>query len=361
MKLKKFLLATFDYELFLGSRSGHIEDCIISPTNSLLDIMDEFDVKGVFFVDTTYLLKLRELSPQHPACAQDLEKISVQLRTMIRKGHYVMPHIHPHWLDAIYQADIHQFSLNEISRYRFHRVSEDVREKIFNGSMDLLYSIVKPEFPNHIIDGFRAGGWSIQPFSDFRPHFLRNGITYDFSVIPRHYQFTAAQHYDFSRIETDKTVYRFSGDVSKSETDGEFVEICISSIPIQSYLDKLDRVHRKILYKLIQDHSHNRGRGQSAKEFIAEKPASAEGHPTRDKRLEVASLETLSYFKLGAYKRYLSDHSLLHFVSHPKILSNHNLYAFRKFLKHATTHYQIVSDYRETARHFLREKESVHE
>ncbi len=54
---KRNLLITFDYELFLGSRSGRPEGCVLQPTELLEKVLTPFKAKGVFFVDTTYLLK----------------------------------------------------------------------------------------------------------------------------------------------------------------------------------------------------------------------------------------------------------------------------------------------------------------
>jgi peptidoglycan/xylan/chitin deacetylase (PgdA/CDA1 family) len=359
MKNRKFLLVTFDYELFLGARSGLVEDCMLSPTRALLEIMNEFNVKAIFFVDTTYLLRLKEQSVTNLACKKDLEKISDQLRGLINDGHYVMPHIHPHWLDAKYLSEIHQYDLSEVKHYRFHKISEAERTAIFDGSMELLYSIIKPQFPDYSIDGFRAGGWSIQPFSDFKPHFLRNGIRYDFTVIPRHYYFTSAQYYDFSTVEEGRTVYRFDEDICVERKDGPFMQFCISCFPIQSYVENIDRIHRKILFKLINDHSHNRGRGQIARVLSEVTPASQKGHPTSDKSSEVASIETMSMVKLPAYQRYLAKEEYMHFVSHPKILSKHNLFTFRQFLKNAVSRYEVISDYRIIANYTQKEKQTA--
>ncbi|MBK7667512.1 MAG: hypothetical protein IPJ32_09355 [Sphingobacteriaceae bacterium] len=50
------LLFTFDYELFLGKRSGTVENCILKPTDKILELFSKYKVtKAIFFVDTTYL------------------------------------------------------------------------------------------------------------------------------------------------------------------------------------------------------------------------------------------------------------------------------------------------------------------
>ncbi|HMT30090.1 MAG TPA: hypothetical protein PKD91_12500, partial [Bacteroidia bacterium] len=196
--MQKQLLITFDYELYLGNRSGTVDDCMIDPTNKLVEVMEPFGIHAVFFVDTTYMLRLKAQSVLTEACKKDFEKIASQLRMLVQKGHYVFPHIHPHWLDAEYLEDKNQWRLNNISKYRFHNISEAERTKVFDGSVELLNEIFHSEFPNYKVDGYRAGGWGIQPFEDFLPYFLKNGIKHEFSVLGGIYQYTDAQQFDFS-------------------------------------------------------------------------------------------------------------------------------------------------------------------
>jgi hypothetical protein len=47
---KRNLLITFDYELFLGSRSGRPENCVIQPTQLLDKVLTSFKTKGVFLL-----------------------------------------------------------------------------------------------------------------------------------------------------------------------------------------------------------------------------------------------------------------------------------------------------------------------
>lgn len=115
-----------------------------------------------------------------------LKKIGAQLRELSRGGHDIFPHIHPHWLSAVYLPEINQWQLSDTTLYRFHKLSPSQREEIFTGSVNLLHRILgKNSKP---IDGFRAGGWSIQPTTDFIPCFNNTGIKYEFSVLPGYYQ-----------------------------------------------------------------------------------------------------------------------------------------------------------------------------
>ena len=78
MKKVKTLLFTFDYELFLGKRSGNVIESVIEPTQEVLNILSEFSCKAIFFVDTTWLIKLKELSQQYPSCKNKYQLVSSQ-------------------------------------------------------------------------------------------------------------------------------------------------------------------------------------------------------------------------------------------------------------------------------------------
>ena len=39
---QKQLLVTFDYELFLGNRSGSVDECMITPTNKLVILLGKY-------------------------------------------------------------------------------------------------------------------------------------------------------------------------------------------------------------------------------------------------------------------------------------------------------------------------------
>ncbi len=342
--MRKNLLITFDYELYLGNRSGTIDDCMIAPTRHLLEVMERYKIRAVFFVDTTYLLRLKEQSLVHEACAADFQNVANQLQELVEKGHYVFPHIHPHWLDAQYLADINQWRLNDVSKYRFHKISAADKSKIFDGSVQLLSEILHPKFPSYKINAYRAGGWCIQPFSDFIPYFEKHDIKYEFSVFSGVYQFTDAQYFDFSTAP-DKPVYRFNTDVCTEVPDGKFIQFNISSIDIPPSLTLVNKIWIKILNKLPGNHGINRGEGQPSRLLSGMQPAAVSGHDLSHPGKERICVEDLSAVKLGAYLAFLDKNPYMHFISHPKMITSHNLSVFNKFLKKSLEKYEVETDF----------------
>ena len=350
--MKKNLLLTFDYELVLGPRSGQPIESIIEPTELIRKIINPKGIKAIFFVDTTYLITLEKYTNRFAACAADLKIISDQIKQLIIDGHYIFPHIHPHWLDAEYDSIKHQFNLSEVKKYRFHNLEEKDREYVFRESFRILNTIINSVDAKYQINGFRAGGWSIQPFSDFKPYFERFGIKYDFSIMAGLYQFSNAQYFDFSNAP-NKPIYAFNNEASLEDRNGNFIQVSSSILSINSVYNKADKIHRKILFKLLNDHTYKRGIGQQSKRLQDVLPISESGVSTSDNSKEPASVELMSIVKMPLYNKFIEQNDFMHFVSHPKMLSRHNLKTLDKFLTSIFNKYTIESDYLKIVAEYL--------
>jgi len=342
--MQKKLLITFDYELFLGAESGSVDDCMIDPTRKIIGLLNKYGIHAVFFVDTVYLLRLKEMSSEFNRCREDFEKVSKQLSDLVSMGHYVYPHLHPHWLDAKYFSEKNYWVLNNTARYRFHNISETERDEIFSNSIHLLNSIIHPKNSTYKIEGHRAGGWSIQPFTDFKSHYEKHNITYDFSVMSGFYQFTDAQYFDFTNAP-EKSVYRFSSDICSEDPSGPFVQFGISSHRINAVTNFVNKIWLKYQYKILKDHTFENGIGQAAKEVNGTFPVSSNGRNLTNTEWERISIELLTSVKLGKYLRFLESSDYMHFISHPKMITNHNLSIFDKFLEKVFEKYSIETDF----------------
>lgn len=343
-RMPKQLLITYDYELYLGNRSGSVYDCMTAPTEKLLALMTPFNIRAVFFVDTTCLLRLKENSRRYSKSREDFDTIARQLCDLVRKGHYVFPHIHPHWLDAKYIETSNQWQLNDVSRYRFHKLSDSDREYIFSGSVDLLSEILHAEFPEYKVNGYRAGGWCIQPFTDFLPFFRKHDMKYEFSVFSGIYQFTDAQYFDFSDAPA-KNIYRFSSDVNVEDPQGSFTQFNINSIKVPATVTLANKIWLKFKYRLPGDHRYRRGEGQPSREMTGIKPSNSKGHNLSLPGIERISVEDLTAVKLNTYLNFFRESPYMHFISHPKMIYDFNLSAFEKFLKKVFKSYEIETDF----------------
>ncbi len=154
---------------------------------------------------------------------------------MVESGHEIYPHIHPHWMDAIYDPGINQWCLSEKRYYKFSSLPPHCQIDLFERSFQLIRSIL--DLTNRIqpVDCYRAGGWSIQPFIDFRSMFLNHGVKHEFSVVPGKYQFSDAQSFDFREAPQKDSYYRFDEDACLRDDSGPFTEWTISSVVLNKY------------------------------------------------------------------------------------------------------------------------------
>src|SRR5690606_34558441 len=112
---------SLDSELFFGSQSGSVEKCIIEPTETLLEIVNPYNIKFVCFVDAGYLCALERFKDKYPQLNDDYQKVSKQVRGLAREGHGIELHIHPHWEDTIYDGEKWIF---DTSRYKLSDFSK---------------------------------------------------------------------------------------------------------------------------------------------------------------------------------------------------------------------------------------------
>ncbi len=326
----KNILFTFDYELFLGKRSGSVNRCVIEPTQKLLDVLSPYKIKAIFFVDTTWLLRLKKITHGNASAKNDYDNVVGQLRYIAKLGHYIFPHLHPHWNDATYVPEINQWQLINYSRYRLHSLDKNEREQCFSDSVAILKEILGPDYKP---TGYRAGGWSIQPFEDFAPLFQQHSVKYDFSVLPGSKRISSAQHYDFSDIKINRP-YTFSTDVAVPGK-GSYTEFPISVLSNTG----INTFSEKVLLKYMSwSGSNNYGDGQSIVVETVEYTGAENG-------TEMVSVELLNAVKLPLYLKFLATNNYMQFISHPKMLSAHNINTFARFIKKAFDTYSIETDF----------------
>jgi peptidoglycan/xylan/chitin deacetylase (PgdA/CDA1 family) len=323
----KKLLLTFDYELFLGPSSGSVERCLIIPTNRILDILGRSKVKGVFFIDTIYLLRLKAIISHYPEAGKDYNAICGQIKKIYLEGHSVFLHIHPHWLDAIYLPDINEWNLSDTSRYRFSSLNEDERESSIKTSIDILKEILEIDE----ITGFRAGGWSIQPFEIFRPHLQKFGVRYDFSVLPGEYFYSNVQSYDYSDV--DEEIYHFD-DIEKPCENGFFKEYSNSTFRLSKISSFISRVENFITSRLSFGKRYGNGKGIS------------NNSPSKSTDFRLVSIENLNLSILLFFIFNLRKREYVQFTSHPKLISPLHIFYFRIFLLFCFNSSKVATDFR---------------
>jgi hypothetical protein len=335
----KSLLVTFDYELFLGKRSGSVENCLIKPTEQILQVLRKYNQKSLFFIDTTYMLRLSEEKSQHLNASIDYDRICKQLIELAQAGHWLFHHLHPHWLDADYIPEINQWDLSKNQRFVFSSISENEKDKIFNFSNEFLNKIYLKANVNKQPNGFRAGGLFIEPFIEFMPYFKKYNIEHEFSVVPDTVRIDFPFAYDFRGLPKNR-VYSFNENIANEKSVGNFTEYPITLIEI-SGLTKL----KNSFYYRLNSKKHNYqifGDGNSVSQEINNGNSKRKLMDITKMKLP-ASVEFLNPGNISSYVSFMKKNNYFHLLSHPKLLTPISIKMFDRFLDETLKTSQIVN------------------
>lgn len=322
MKTQKNIILTFDYELFF-SKSGTAEKSIICPTNQLLDTLIESEVCATFFVDTTYLNKLR--SSQDSSDHRLFDKIVLQLQQIVKIGSRIELHLHPHWIDAIKNGDSWIFPNYE--HYKLKTLSKEKIANLFSDGCQLLNQIARNIDPQYKVEVFRAGGWCIEPISILKETFLKNDIRIDSSVCPGLYLNGKIHHVDYRDIPLC-AIYRFEDNVREKNSNGTMTEIPVNGY----YMSGYERFIWVLKSKVFRHKSQIWGDGCGM--------VSVQQHSKLNKFLQMLHNERL--FLQFSFDGYIDKNTLyrkvcsselpfITFIAHPKTLTISSLDAIRYF------------------------------
>jgi hypothetical protein len=191
---------------------------MLEPTNNLMELSTGKDVFMTFFVDVGYLIH----AEKYPELSNELDAVKAQIKDMIKNGHDVQLHIHPHWERSSWSNG--KWSFGTDTHYKLSDFSKEEAAKIVRNYKAHLENLIGRK-----VSAFRAGGWCIQPFEHVEEVFQEVGIQIDSTVIPGDFLETASYAVDF-REAPMKSKYRFQSDVVKEDEKGAFVEYPIGSL-----------------------------------------------------------------------------------------------------------------------------------
>ena len=98
---------TLDYEVW-GNGDGCVIDCMIEPTNQLIDLAEKYNIKTTIFVDMCEYWAFKELEEKDMFKDKSYKPatlIEKQLKDILKRGHDIQLHFHPQWLNYKYIED----------------------------------------------------------------------------------------------------------------------------------------------------------------------------------------------------------------------------------------------------------------
>ncbi len=312
------IFVTLDYELFFGSNTGTVEKSIIYPTDELIKISKQYDIRMIFFVDAGYINKLNEFRKKYANLNSDYNQLVAQIETLHNLGHDIQLHIHPHWEDCYFDGN--KWCIDS-SRFRLHEFNNDEINQIVTEYKNTLINIVGDK-----IFAFRAGGWCIQPFDKLKRALKSNNIWLDSTVFNGGENASKTHYYNFKNTPKE-AFWKFEDDPLKKSPTGYFTEIPISSCKLSPLFFWKMAFLRKVQAKSINWFG--------------------DGVPVSPSKSYVMKLLTQpSYsvvsidgykasFLQKAYNKYNNENTLHNFViiGHPKALSRYSLKKLDLFVK----------------------------
>ena len=326
--MNKNIFLTFDYELFFGVKSGSIYNCLISPTDMLIEQFDKYNIKATFFIDILFYIRLLRENEQ---TIKDALLIKEQLKTLVRKGHRIELHLHPHWEDAVYLNG--NWIFTSYKHYRLDSLPEEKILKYFIDGVNELNNIAREVISDYQVCAFRAGGLCIQPFDKLISSFKAAGVYIDSSVAPGHRVDSDNHSFSFLAV-TSNEFYKFSTDVCIKDDKGEFIEMPLT-IAYITVVDKIiNKVYRKFYYSMYGD-----GIGMGSK---SKKTKSVSLYSRLTKRYtQHLTMDSISLFSFKrVFKRV--DNKNIVMMCHPKFLSKHESPKIIKYLGSVKANFKTI-------------------
>lgn len=313
MNMKKKIFLTFDYEVFLFE-SGCPKKSLFNPTERILNILEEKNIKAIFFIDILYYHRILSIESQIENC-MIFEK---QVQKMIKNGHDVELHLHTHWLDANLVKG--NWSLSNLNHYKLSSFNISEIDLLFDLGIKLLSKICTKIDSNYRVKSFRAGGLCILPFELILNSFKKHQISFDSSIAAGHKSEFSNHAYDHSEI-TLKQPYFFSETPLFNDLSGGFIEFPLSWFKV-NFVEKLLLKFKKSKHDKFNFVGKGIPLNSIKKNGLFKKFSSATYFYSVDH-------STVSFSLLNRkIKRYSGEY--LTFMSHPKLMSEKSFLLFKK-------------------------------
>lgn len=325
---------TLDYELFLGDKTGTPENCLIKPMNSLLSLAANEGIRYTIFVDATYLLRLYESIDEIPLLKDHYEMVVDNIRECVNMGHDIQLHIHPQWVYSTWDTTENKWVMDK-DHYKLSDLSLNEARELLKKAKHILDSIV-----GYKTTAFRAGGFCLDNFSEYKELFLELGLIIDSSVARGQFVESKIHYYDYRNIPS-KQIYNFSDSIKTENDKGIFKELSISSFSCSTfyYFLRVKELRKNYNPSLVYKDGESISDGGSV--FLDRIKKLLKRYSTICSIDSAASCYLNEYYK-GAIKTGQSD---LILIGHPKHASDESIENLRKFLHdHKSEKYLTITD-----------------
>ena len=193
---------TLDYELY-GDGTGSVFSHIIEPTNNILDICNKNNIKVTIFVEAIEYLKIKNEWNKGNTMGYSkdpVKAIEEQLINAALNGHDIQLHIHPQWVNAIFENGKWKVDLSNWRLGDFNSDGNYDIEALITDAKEEVEELISEVIPNYKCIAFRAGAFNIMPSHQVFEAMRATGLKVDSSVYPGGYENGELSRYDYRNV-----------------------------------------------------------------------------------------------------------------------------------------------------------------
>lgn len=318
---------TLDYELFMGSEVGTINNCLIKPMDALTKMLDKYQIKCNIFVDAAYLLRLYQLK-DNKEVEEQFQLVTRHVSSLSEQGHAIQFHFHPQWLYSKYEKGW----VMDFDHYKISDMPKEDIKTLIPQAIELLQSYSRTK-----LSAFRAGGYSFPNEPLFFDILREYEIHIDTSVLKGAKVRSKYQSYDYSTVP-EVSPYNFDNDVCVKDPNGYFTEYPITTNTFIGYRYLFLKSRLTKRYKENDEH-HDVKFGDGSPINIKRGKISCLVNNFIRLMLPISISATIDgVFSLYLEKLYQNTASLINnktfvIIGHPKNFSEKSISIFESFIQ----------------------------
>ena len=172
------LIFTIDYEIH-GNGDGSPNELMVEPAWRIIKLFDKYGAKLTVFAEVAEIIKFGEYKEKFKMDDYNYEMVINQLKCFVCKDHDVQLHLHPSYINAVYENNKWK---QDWSEYNLAELSYDRIQELIKTGKEFLETLLKPINKNYKCIAFRASNWSMMPSKNIVNALLDNGMLIDTSV-----------------------------------------------------------------------------------------------------------------------------------------------------------------------------------
>lgn len=254
-----YLALVDDWELS-GNGSGDLRQLQFQPMRKLVDLYQEFGIRGSFNAEVMQQIYFRKNEGSNPELKVLADEWDENVRSTFRLGHDIQLHIHPQWSKAEYKDGRWNLT-GDWSILNYDRA--EAKQMLVAGK-DYLENLLRQVEPRYKCISFRSGAWCIAPSPHMLNLLVELDVVFDMSIV-------AGVRYDTRNIKLDYSTcdeaflpyYPVMTDARRVSSKVEEI-ICIPTNCFYASRRQVFRQHlKKLRAELTKSSDTSDGRGAS--------------------------------------------------------------------------------------------------